>query len=282
MNTKEIGNAGEAVVLAKFAKLGIQVYTPFGEGSRTDLIADFNGKLQKIQVKSVLAAKKNQNVYSVKLTSNYARRVHQIEDLQYDSSEVDYFAIYCFDRPEPILIPYKEVANRHNVSIRYGAPRSKQKCETRREADYLFERQIEPTSINNVFFRKYKQEEFEERQRQRVKNKQASYQTYKNIQDKNPLSQEEEDLYAPRCIDCGKIISQGATRCSKCSHIQNRKVTRPSREELKELVRKYSFRQLGKQFGVSDKSIAKWCFLEGIPSKKRDIKKYTEEEWRLI
>lgn len=282
MNTKEIGNAGEAVVLAKFAKLGIQVYTPFGEGSRTDLVADFNGKLQKIQVKSVLAAQKDQNRYSVKLTSNYARRVHRIEDIQYDSNEVDYFAIYCFDRPEPILVPYEEVAGQKSVNIRYATAKSKQGCGVRYEADFLFEEQIDPAFINNVFFRKYKQEEFEERQRQRAKDREVSYQICKDIQHKNPLSKEERESYAPRCIDCGKIISKGAIRCSECSHIQNRKVIRPSREELKKLVREYSFRQLGKQFGVSDKCIVKWCLLEGIPSRKKDIKKYTEEEWHLL
>ena len=49
---KNIGNLGEAKVLAKFVELGIQVYTPFGDGSVVDLIADFNGKLNRIQVKS--------------------------------------------------------------------------------------------------------------------------------------------------------------------------------------------------------------------------------------
>ena len=39
MNTSEIGNIGQAVVISKFVELGVDVYLPFGEGYVTDLIA---------------------------------------------------------------------------------------------------------------------------------------------------------------------------------------------------------------------------------------------------
>ena len=49
-NTTNLGNIGQAYVIAKFVELGIPVYTPIGEGYPTDLIADFKGKLNKIQI----------------------------------------------------------------------------------------------------------------------------------------------------------------------------------------------------------------------------------------
>lgn len=52
MNSKRIGNIGEAQVLNKFVSLGIPVYIPFGDNEKADLIAEFNGKLNKIQVKT--------------------------------------------------------------------------------------------------------------------------------------------------------------------------------------------------------------------------------------
>ena len=52
MNTKDIGDIGEAVTLSELIKLQISVYLPFGENSPCDLIADFNGKLNRIQVKT--------------------------------------------------------------------------------------------------------------------------------------------------------------------------------------------------------------------------------------
>ena len=52
MTTKQIGNVGEAIALAGFVQMQIPVYIPFGDNERADLIAEFNGKLQKIQVKT--------------------------------------------------------------------------------------------------------------------------------------------------------------------------------------------------------------------------------------
>lgn len=52
MTTKQLGNIGEAKALAKFVELQIPVYIPFGDNEKSDLIADFNGKLNKVQVKT--------------------------------------------------------------------------------------------------------------------------------------------------------------------------------------------------------------------------------------
>ena len=49
MNSKNIGNIGEAKVLTKFVELGFPVYIPFGDNEKADLIVEFNGKLNKIR-----------------------------------------------------------------------------------------------------------------------------------------------------------------------------------------------------------------------------------------
>ena len=84
------------------------------------------------------------------------------------------------------------------------------------------------------------------------------------------------------CCDCGVKISNGATRCMACQKKISRKVNRPSREILKSEIRNSSFVALGKKYGVSDKSIAKWCEYYNLPSKKSIIKTYSDEEWKLI
>ena len=85
-----------------------------------------------------------------------------------------------------------------------------------------------------------------------------------------------------KCIDCGCEISYGATRCEKCCQKKSRIVERPSREELKKLIRTNSFVNIGKMFNVTDNAIRKWCKAEGLPYRKTDIKKYTENEWQEI
>lgn len=84
------------------------------------------------------------------------------------------------------------------------------------------------------------------------------------------------------CIDCGAKIYRGALRCDSCNRKTFRVVERPSREELKNLIRTKPFTQIAKQFGVTDNAIRKWCDAENLPRKVKDIKAYSDEEWKLI
>lgn len=109
--------------------------------------------------------------------------------------------------------------------------------------------------------------------------------TEEDDEDENDFSEEEIVTIKPKyyCIDCKEEISTStAQRCSKCAKIASRTVERPSREELKNLIRTVPFTQIAKQYNVSDKAIAKWCIAENLPSRKKDIKSYSDEEWDLL
>lgn len=84
------------------------------------------------------------------------------------------------------------------------------------------------------------------------------------------------------CQSCGKEISYKSEYCITCAGLLRRKAARPEREELKSLIRKSSFVDIGKMYGVSDNAVRKWCEKEGLPSKKSLIKKYTDEDWEKI
>ena len=84
------------------------------------------------------------------------------------------------------------------------------------------------------------------------------------------------------CKKCGKEIWQGSIYCVDCAKIEARLVDRPSRDELKELIRTMPFTKIGKKFGVSDNAIRKWCISMDLPSKSLEIKKYADEDWELI
>ena len=87
------------------------------------------------------------------------------------------------------------------------------------------------------------------------------------------------------CIDCGKEVSKKSERCMECS-AKARTIPKEqmliSREELKKLIRTTSFTQIGKQYGVSDNAIRKWCDKYNLPRKVSDIKKISDKDWELI
>lgn len=84
------------------------------------------------------------------------------------------------------------------------------------------------------------------------------------------------------CEDCGKEISYGSQYCADCVKAHKQTVSRPDREILKEKIRTQSFLSIGKEYGVSDNAIRKWCLSMGLPCKKTEINKYSNEEWLLI
>ena len=84
------------------------------------------------------------------------------------------------------------------------------------------------------------------------------------------------------CIDCGALITFGAERCNKCASLAQRTCERPSREELKKLIRTMPFTKIGAMYKVSDNAIRKWCKLENLPTKKYDIQSKTDEEWSAL
>lgn len=51
-STTNIGNIGQSAIISKLVSLNVPVFIPFGEGYKADIIAEFNGKLNKIQIKT--------------------------------------------------------------------------------------------------------------------------------------------------------------------------------------------------------------------------------------
>ena len=61
------------------------------------------------------------------------------------------------------------------------------------------------------------------------------------------------------CKDCNSRISENATRCIECNGKKNRKIARPSRDQLvKDKHELRFFTCIGKKYGVSDNAVRKW------------------------
>lgn len=69
------------------------------------------------------------------------------------------------------------------------------------------------------------------------------------------------------CERCGKPASTGKRKyCSYgCATFARRKVIRPSKEELQDLLQRNSWVAVGRMFGVSDNAVRKWAKNYNLP-----------------
>lgn len=85
-------------------------------------------------------------------------------------------------------------------------------------------------------------------------------------------------LMAPKRRQSKQRDENGKTEKQKQASYENRKVKeRPSKEELYNLLCNKSFLKVGKLYGVSDKTIVKWCRNYGIPSTRKEYDMVTHK-----
>lgn len=84
------------------------------------------------------------------------------------------------------------------------------------------------------------------------------------------------------CSTCGNKVYRYGCKCPQCAQIDQRKVQRPSRNELKSLIRSSTFKDIGEKYGVSDKAIVKWCEYYKLPHSKKQINTISDQQWMII
>jgi len=87
------------------------------------------------------------------------------------------------------------------------------------------------------------------------------------------------------CSKCGiaRNYESDSNLCRKCYLEESKKEKGyPSREELKDLIRTTPFVKIGKQYGVTDNAVRRWCQAENLPYRSKDIKLYSDEEWQKL
>lgn len=138
MTTKEEGILGEAKVLSKFTELGVPISIPFGDNCSYDLIAEFNGKLQKIQVKTSAQTKNGCTSFRTRKV-----RINRNKNIikNYTKAEVDYYALYSIKRDKVFLVKFEDV-KKNSINIRFEEPKNKQGKLLKFEEDYLIDNVI--------------------------------------------------------------------------------------------------------------------------------------------
>ena len=137
LTSKQKGNLTELQVITYLYSLGYQCSLPYGENSRYDLIADIDGKLIKIQVKTSSIKSNNSDAIEFSCRSSRINSKGTI-NTRYTKNEIDYFATFWKD--QCYLIPVEECSTRKTLRFQY--PSSRQKKHISLAQDYIAEQQI--------------------------------------------------------------------------------------------------------------------------------------------
>ena len=147
INTKRYGNIGEAMAVSLFVKHGIPIALPFGDNEKYDLIAEFNGKLNKIQIKTSISKTENGTVI-FDVTSSSSHRKNGCKT-KYTRKDIDYFFCYNIEIDKAFLIEAPEEPM-SAITIRIDPPKNTYAKNIRYEKDYLFENVIKSFTDNGM------------------------------------------------------------------------------------------------------------------------------------
>lgn len=127
-SNQQIGKIAEIKTIEKFLSNGINVYIPYID-TGVDMIADFDNKLQKIQVKSSRQIKGVQSHITVfpALKNNQLMKDGKLTNVRqkYEPGEIDYFSFYDSINDNISLIKATDIHTRE-VSIYNRLPDSSQ------------------------------------------------------------------------------------------------------------------------------------------------------------
>lgn len=241
-NTNQYGISQQLLVLSELVNYGT-VSIPYGNSARYDCILDIQGDIYKIQIKSLNILQDGKTVV-VPMHNSRMAADGTVRKI-YTKNQVDYIAfIYNY---QVYLIPTGLANSSFTLSL------------------------VPPTKSNQHFIEDY------------IINKvlNIDLKTWTQLKEETrKLKQDKVKVYY--CPDCGAEVTEEGNRCITCARMFSRKTERPSREILKEKIRKESFSEIGRQYGVTDNAIRKWCRTYNLPDKVRDIKQISDEDWRLI
>ena len=109
------GNLGLAKAIEYFTSIGVTVSIPLNDTQPYDLVADINGILSKISIKTSRSTRNN-NSYNVQLRNTGGGRKSNIRQVPFNNTTCDYVFIYTLDE-NTYLIPAKDIKATNGISV---------------------------------------------------------------------------------------------------------------------------------------------------------------------
>ncbi|HXM22947.1 MAG TPA: group I intron-associated PD-(D/E)XK endonuclease [Terriglobales bacterium] len=111
--SKRKGMMGELIFVVKATSMGFAVSKPYGDTEAYDLLIEENGRLLRIQVKSVFTTSRWGYSVSVQRHS----RGHGRPVIQYSAQEIDFIAAYVVPHDAWYIVPVFEIVSRAHIRL---------------------------------------------------------------------------------------------------------------------------------------------------------------------
>lgn len=142
LSSKQKGNLTQLQCITAFVKQGYNISIPYGDNSKYDFIADIDGKLLKIQVKT--ASIKDED--SIKFS---CRTIHVncsgVKNERYSEEDIDFFATYWENKC--YIVPVGECST--EKTLRFSVPKNGQTKGINFATDYEIKKQLQKIKEKN-------------------------------------------------------------------------------------------------------------------------------------
>jgi hypothetical protein len=130
---KVVGDKTTLAVMTVLYEVGYELYTPFGENTRADLIAVRHDRVLRVQIKT---GRLRNGVVQFACCSTYGHHPAPALVRRSYQGEVDAFAVYCRGTERVYLIPIEDIPNTTGVWLRVEPTKNNQREGVRWAADY--------------------------------------------------------------------------------------------------------------------------------------------------
>ena len=145
-NSKTKGQSSEARVLYEFAKRDIPICVPWGDNERYDLIAEFNNKFNRIQVKTC-----NEEVNgSIKCYCRSSTNHTTNKKLTTYENEIDYFVFVNQVYDLVAIVPIEFIGSKQVIQLRITPPANGQIKNIHYFSDFSFDKLFQPTEETEI------------------------------------------------------------------------------------------------------------------------------------